>query len=594
MNINPKAFVSSLTPEQAKDFLMTYFKAAPEEQEHILELDGLKHLMTKFKDVIDKRLLVRENSFIISAGQTSVNSGLAELGDFNELYLNGRRVYPGVHYTVIKESGVINLTFTPEYDMNAYFTDCKANTKLHLANADTLQGFGLDAFITKNNFTEEVMKLRKYEEITVRGGQATVQSRFQPLSGRPSVIINGSFAVLGKDYELTDREHGILTIKNPPTKEYLVVINDMVFASGEDISNAQTLNGLKATSFVRGERIFEFDTLGSAQSATYLATDDKVRVWGNTKLGDTYVSHYLVIHDEESDSIRLTNGLFLRPLTFITTSETGVVEPRATTYKVKKLRKVTQYSEVYIGGVYKSYGRDWTVDSSDERTIRLINYSAASQADITIVNRTDTQKVDITTLGDKTAEDFVVGRREFSFTTKESLLEFLDFQIDDRVSLWGEKAIGDQSLRNYIIVRENDNMPSTLAVSNGLFAKEILQPTVKVYEGGNIPLAWFNTGNGTLDMHGYTHGNIGSEFNMVKPFTIKRIINAPKVSNIHITFSGCTQSITVDSNTGSASMGDKNILSNQAITLKNNGMLHLYRSTEADGRTMVLNHFVGS
>ena len=63
---------------------------------------------------------------------------------------------------------------------------------------------------------------------------------------------------------------------------------------------------------------------------------------------------------------------------------------------------------------------------------------------------------------------------------------------------------------------------------------------------------------------------------------------------MYITYSGCTQSITVDSNTGSASMGDKNILSNQVLNLKNNGMLHLYRSTEADGRTMVLNHFVGS
>lgn len=593
MNLNPKAFVNSLTPEQAKDFLITYFKSESEEQEHILELNGLKYLLTKFKDLIDKRLLVRENSFIVPAGQTTINSGFAELGDFNELYLNGRRVYPNIHYTVVKETGVINLLFVPEYDMNGYFTDCKANTKLHLSNADTLQGFGLENFVTKNNFTEEIMKLRKYEEITVSGGQSTVQSRFQPLSGRPTVIINGSFAVLGKDYELTDREKGILTIKNPPDREYTVVINDLVFASGEDISNAQTLNGLKDTAFVRGERVFEFDTLGSAKSATYLTSGDKVRVWGDVKIGDTYVSHYLVIRDEESDSIGLTNGLFLRPLTFITTSETGVLEPRATSYRTKKLRKISQYSEIYINGTYKSYGKDWTTESSDERVVKLINYNGTSQADITIINRTDTQKVDITTLGDKTSDDFVVGRREFSFNTKESFLNCLDFQINDRVTLWGEETVGDQSLRNYIIVRDNDNLPTTFAVSNGLFAKEILQPTVKVYNG-NIPLSWFSTSNGVLDMHGYTHINIGSEFNMVKPFIIKRIINCPKVSNIHITFTGCTQPINIESNMGTSPIGEKNIMGNQALTLKNNGMLHLYRSIEADGRTMILNSFTGS
>lgn len=590
MNVNPKAFVNSLTPEQAKDFLMTYFKSASEEQEHILELNGLKHLLIKLKNLIDKRLIVREISFTIPAGTTSINSGLTELGNFNELYLNGRRVYPGVHYNVVKDSGVINLTFTPEYDMNAYFTDCKANTKLHLSNADTLQGFGLDAFITKSNFTEEVMKLRKYEEINVRGGQTTVQSRFQPLSGRPTVIINGSFAILGKDYELTDREKGIITITNPPSKNYIVVINDMVFASGEDISNAQTLDGLKSTSFVRGERIFEFDTIGQAKSASFLTDGDKVRVWGDIKLGDTYVSHYLVISNEEADSIPLTTGKFLKPLTFITTTETGTIEAKATSFKLKRLAKISQYSEVYIGGIYKSYGKDWTLDSVDDRTIKLINYTGGA-ADITVINRTDTQKINITTLGEKTAEDFTVSRREFSFPTKEKLLACLDYQINDRISLWGEKEAGDQSLRNYIVVKDSDD--STFGISNGLFAKEILQPVVKTLKG-NIPVSWFNPSTGVLDMHGYTHGNIGSEFNLVNPFTIKKIINVPKVSNAHITFATCTTTINVDCNTGSERMLDKNILSNQKITLKNNGILHLYRSTEADGRCMVLNYFNGN
>lgn len=594
MKMNPRAFVSSLTPEQAKDFLLTYFKAAPEEQEHILELDGLKYLLTKFKDVMDNRMLVREVSFMISAGETSINSGLAELGDFNELYLNGRRVYPDIHYTVQKDSGVIDLKFTPEYDMNAYFTDCKANTRIHMTNADTLQGFGLDAFVTKNNFTEEIMKLRKYEEITVRGGESTVQSKFQPLSGRPTIIINGLYATLGKDYELTDRNKGILTIKNPPSKEYTVVINDLVFTPGENISNAQTLNGLEASAFVRGERIFEFDILGSAQSATYLTTGDKVRVWGDTRLGDTYVSHYIVIHDEEADSIRLTNGLFLRPLTMSTASEMGVIEPRATFFKVKRLATISQYTEVYINGAYKIYGRDWNIDNRDNKRINLLGYNNDSQASITVINRTTIQKVQMNTLDGKTKDQFVSGVREFSFATKKDLLDCLEYQVDDRISLWGEINAGDQSLRNYIITVDNDNLDTTIAVSNGLFAREILQPSTKVYQEGNIPLSWFSPGTGVLDMHGFTNINIGKEFNLVKPFTIKKIINAPKVSNVFISFTGCTQPATIDVNVGTELPLDKNIMGNSRLTIGNNGILYLYRNTEADGRCMVVSHCNGS
>lgn len=557
--INPRKFLESLTPEQAKAFALDYLAGSkPGEQEKIIDLDRLKTAMQRLFLEVDKRFITRSQIITLSKGQKVINTGLTNLGDYVEVYLNGTRLYPGDQYTVDNASGQITLATAVEYSVDAYVVDSRLNPKANVANADTLQGRPLSDFIVKENFTQELLKMRRYSVKQVVGGTTEINTGVAPLSGRPTVICNGIVLALGTDYNLTNRDAGIITLPHPPAKDFTIMVEDMVFGPGQEVSNCHTIDGVTLENIVRGERVFEFKTLNEAKAAQYLKVNDRIRVWGGVAIGDSYVMHYLVVNTAD-DNIAMTNGLYLKNLVTYVQHDNSILEAGISEY-TSVVKNLSPNTEVYLDGKRLIYGLEWTIVDAALGKIRFTHVTGAKHA-VYIVNNTITRTTDLTTLNNHTADDFVKGRRMFEFTNMNDMKSARNLADGDRLTVWGDVAMGDTTVSHYTV----GIAPGldTIALSDGFYAKPVYQPVVKPLLG-DVPSEWFDVNTGTLDLHGYTHVDLTQSFvDVVGEIFIKKIINAPKYSRLCISRSGVGAEMFLEMK--SSSKPDVNIIGSEYI-----------------------------
>ncbi|MGL5712900.1 MAG: hypothetical protein ACRCX2_07765, partial [Paraclostridium sp.] len=490
--INPYSFISSLDPEQAKEFALDYFSGSkPGEQEKIVHKDILEFVLRRYLLEIDKRFQARTQQITLAQGEKVINTGLANLGDYVEVYATGNRMYQGLHYDITSASlGQITLVKAVDFTTEFLIIDAKLNPKVNTTNADSLQGHPLADFIIKENFTTELLKMRRYDVVDVTGGVSEVSTTIKPMSGRPTVIINGKVAVQGKDFTFADRSNGVITIISPPETDYVVHVEDMVFGSGQEVTNTHTIDGVDLNGIVRGSRIFEFGTMLEAKSATYLKVNDRVRIWGMEAIGDAHVSHYIVTNTSD-DNTALNNGLFLKDLSYYIKSDSGIIGSDENFYISPVLTSINAHTEVYVEGQRLTYGVDWSITNNSQI---LLTLTTSTPRKILMIDRDITYKHDLSLLNGFSDEDLVKGERVYELKSVTEMKTATYLKINDRVTVWGNDIMGDTGIADYIIVSGTGE--NHISVSNGLFAKPMMSLGGSGFKSaGVIPTSWYNPTN---------------------------------------------------------------------------------------------------